>query len=148
MDTQCAQGVQQRPCQLRELAPACPVGCHVIINNALCRIHALGTKHDACRAHTIEAATGGVTVTLIDFTLSRLTALTGDVAFCNLAADPEIFMGPKGDVQVSTPAFPVTVHICRPAKLVTGCYASPLLAVPGRTSQKLAQLVNMDNTCI
>ena len=52
------------------------------------------------RGHSIEAATAGVTVTLIDFTLSRLTALTGDVAFCDLAADPELFQGPKGDVQV------------------------------------------------
>lgn len=57
---------------------------------------------NACRGHTIEAATAGVTVTLIDFTLSRLTAVTGDVAFCNLAADPELFQGPKGDVQVCT----------------------------------------------
>lgn len=55
-----------------------------------------------CRGHTIEAATAGVTVTLIDFTLSRLTAVTGDVAFCNLAADPELFQGPKGDAQVQS----------------------------------------------
>lgn len=54
------------------------------------------------RGHSIEAATAGVTVTLIDFTLSRLTAVTGDVAFCDLAADPELFQGPKGDVQVHT----------------------------------------------
>lgn len=53
-----------------------------------------------CRGHNIEADTAGVTVTLIDFTLSRLTAVTGDVAFCDLAADPELFQGPKGDVQV------------------------------------------------
>lgn len=53
-----------------------------------------------CRGHSIEADTAGVTVTLIDFTLSRLTAVTGDVAFCDLAADPELFQGPKGDVQV------------------------------------------------
>lgn len=52
------------------------------------------------RGHDIEASTSGVTVTLIDFTLSRLTAPTGDIAFCNLAADPELFTGPKGDVQV------------------------------------------------
>ena len=54
-----------------------------------------------CRGHDIEVASSGVTVTLIDFTLSRLTAPTGDVAFCDLAADPELFTGPKGDVQVS-----------------------------------------------
>lgn len=55
----------------------------------------------SCRGHAIEASTSGVTVTLIDFTLSRLTAITGDVAFCDLAADPELFTGPKGDVQVN-----------------------------------------------
>ena len=60
-----------------------------------------------CRGHSIEAATAGVTVTLIDFTLSRLTAVTGDVAFCELAADPELFQGPKGDVQV-----PSDIHHC------------------------------------
>lgn len=55
----------------------------------------------ACRGHEIEVASSGITVTLIDFTLSRLTTVTGDIAFCNLAADPELFAGPKGDVQVS-----------------------------------------------
>ena len=53
-----------------------------------------------CRGHDIEVASSGVTVTLIDFTLSRLTTVMGDIAFCNLAADPELFAGPKGDVQV------------------------------------------------
>lgn len=53
-----------------------------------------------CRGHDIEVISSGVTVTLIDFTLSRLTTVMGDVAFCNLAADPELFAGPKGDVQV------------------------------------------------
>lgn len=38
---------------------------------------------------------------LIDFTLSRLVTVTGEVAFCDLAADPELFKGPKGSVQVS-----------------------------------------------
>ncbi|KAL0051746.1 hypothetical protein WJX82_001400 [Trebouxia sp. C0006] len=61
-------------------------------------------KSTSCRlrGHAIEASTSGVTVTLIDFTLSRLTALTGDIAFCDLAADPELFTGPKGDVQADT----------------------------------------------
>ena len=39
-------------------------------------------------------------MTLIDFTLSRLVTVTGEVAFCDLAADPELFKGPKGSVQV------------------------------------------------
>jgi len=39
-------------------------------------------------------------VTLIDFTLSRLVTVTGEVAFCDLAADPELFKGPKGNIQV------------------------------------------------
>ena len=47
---------------------------------------------------TVESA--GVRVTLIDFTLSRLCTPEGEVAFCDLAADPELFNGPKGDAQV------------------------------------------------
>ncbi|KAA6426763.1 MAG: Serine threonine- kinase haspin [Trebouxia sp. A1-2] len=67
-------------------------------------VHRDSNKTISCRlrGHVIEASTSGVTVTLIDFTLSRLTALTGDVAFCDLAADPELFTGPKGDVQADT----------------------------------------------
>ena len=45
-----------------------------------------------CSLHTLQ-------VTLIDFTLSRLVTVTGEVAFCDLAADPELFKGPKGSVQ-------------------------------------------------
>lgn len=44
--------------------------------------------------------TAGVKVAIIDFTLSRLDLANGGVAFCNLAADPELFEGPKGDCQV------------------------------------------------
>ncbi|PRW60889.1 transducin beta 3 isoform A [Chlorella sorokiniana] len=54
------------------------------------------------RGVDLEAGTGGVTVTLIDFTLSRLVTVTGEVAFCDLAADPELFKGPKGSVQAET----------------------------------------------
>ena len=52
-----------------------------------------------------------MTVTLIDFTLSRLTALTGDVAFCDFAADPELFTGPKGDVQVHSHTNLITFYL-------------------------------------
>ena len=48
----------------------------------------------------VEAA--GVRVTLIDFTLSRLVTADGEVAYCDLAADPALFQGPKGDVQAET----------------------------------------------
>lgn len=41
----------------------------------------------------------GVRVTLIDFTLSRLTSKEGDTAYCDLSTDPEIFNGPQGDPQ-------------------------------------------------
>lgn len=44
----------------------------------------------------------GVRVTLIDFTLSRLITSDGEVAFCDLSADPELFKGPKGDEQAET----------------------------------------------
>ena len=47
-----------------------------------------------------KAKTGGLAVTLIDFTLSRVTMPGGAVAFCDLSADPELFAGPKGDCQV------------------------------------------------
>jgi len=49
---------------------------------------------------TVQAA--GVRVTLIDFTLSRLVTSEGEVAFCDLSLDPEIFNGPKGDIQAET----------------------------------------------
>lgn len=48
----------------------------------------------------MRVRTGGVLVTLIDFTLSRLELEDGDVVCCDLEADPEIFEGPKGDCQV------------------------------------------------
>jgi hypothetical protein len=41
-----------------------------------------------------------VLATLIDFTASRLQTPGGDVAFCDLSADPELFQGPKGNTQV------------------------------------------------
>lgn len=47
----------------------------------------------------ISAATAGVTCTLIDFTLSRLAATRDAVAYCDLAADPELFAGPRGNPQ-------------------------------------------------
>jgi hypothetical protein len=55
----------------------------------------------ACRGCDVRAHTSGVTVTLIDFTLSRLIAAGGEAVFCDLAADPELFKGTKGDVQAS-----------------------------------------------
>ena len=53
------------------------------------------------RGVDIGASTAGVEVTLIDFTLSRLRTADGAGAFCDLAADPELFQGPRGDCQVS-----------------------------------------------
>lgn len=50
----------------------------------------------------VEVQTEGVIATLIDFTASRLNTIAGDVAFCDLAADPEIFEGPKGECQFDT----------------------------------------------
>eukprot|EP00887_Chlorella_sp_A99_P001644 scaffold8.g1644.t1 len=54
------------------------------------------------RGVDISAQTEGVSVTLIDFTLSRLVTAGGEVAFCDLSADPELFKGPKGDCQAET----------------------------------------------
>ena len=52
------------------------------------------------RGCDVKAQAAGVTVTLIDFTLSRLVAASGEAVFCDLAADPALFKGPKGNVQV------------------------------------------------
>ena len=54
------------------------------------------------RGCDVKAQAAGVTVTLIDFTLSRLVAASGEAVFCDLAADPALFKGPKGNVQVGT----------------------------------------------
>jgi hypothetical protein len=64
--------------------------------------------HDCCAARhhhhaaQVEVRTEGTIATLIDFTASRLNTIAGDVAFCDLAADPEIFEGPKGECQFDT----------------------------------------------
>lgn len=69
--------------------------------NVLIKPTAETKAHYKLRGYDIEAATEGIAVTLIDFTASRLQTLTGDLAFCDLAADPELFQGPKNDCQVS-----------------------------------------------
>ena len=61
-----------------------------------------------CRGVDTKAKTGGLAVTLIDFTLSRVTMPGGAVAFCDLSADPELFAGPKGGCQVWRFPFLVT----------------------------------------
>lgn len=53
------------------------------------------------RGAPISAAAAGMEVTLIDFTLSRLDSEGGATAFCDLEQDPALFLGPKGDCQVS-----------------------------------------------
>lgn len=53
------------------------------------------------RGADLEMQIAGVAVTVIDFTLSRLTTALGEVASLNLDDDPSIFDGPKGDCQVS-----------------------------------------------
>ena len=47
----------------------------------------------------VVAESAGVRVTLIDFTLSRLTTRKGETPYCDLSTDPEIFKGPQGDPQ-------------------------------------------------
>ncbi|KAK9813057.1 hypothetical protein WJX72_008207 [[Myrmecia] bisecta] len=70
--------------------------------NLLIQRGATGTAHFRLRDTSIEMADAGVAVTLIDFTLSRLNTVTGEVAFLDLSADPELFQGPKGDCQAET----------------------------------------------
>jgi serine/threonine-protein kinase haspin len=59
------------------------------------------------RGVRLGAATEGLAVTLIDFTLSRMTprdraGTMAPIAFCNLEDDPDIFAGPKGECQFET----------------------------------------------
>ena len=54
------------------------------------------------RGVDVSMQTSGLKTSLIDFTLSRLQADSGEIAFCDLSADPELFRGPKGDVQADT----------------------------------------------
>ena len=49
---------------------------------------------------TIQCA--GLQVTLIDFTLSRIKSPDEKIEYCDLSLDPELFNGPKGDVQAET----------------------------------------------
>ena len=49
----------------------------------------------------LQVETEGVEVTLIDFTLSRLTSGGGATHSCDLEADPALFAGRKGDCQAS-----------------------------------------------
>ena len=62
-------------------------------------------RHDGatpclCRGVPVRTQTHGVEVTIIDFTLSRLTAASGQVHSCDLSADPALFQGRRGDCQV------------------------------------------------
>ncbi|GAX83992.1 hypothetical protein CEUSTIGMA_g11417.t1 [Chlamydomonas eustigma] len=50
----------------------------------------------------VSVPCGGVRVSLIDFTASRLVAEDGQLAFCDLSQDPEVFEGPKGEIQFDT----------------------------------------------
>ena len=63
-----------------------------------------------CRGHVLYVRSAGVHATLIDFSLSRLRTDAGHVAFFDLATDPELFQGPKGDVQVGL--LPGSAHLC------------------------------------
>lgn len=78
-----------------------PAALQTIAGPCMCLLlHSLTASSHVCRGCDVRARTTGVTVTLIDFTLSRLVTAGGEPVFCNLAADPELFKGPKGDVQV------------------------------------------------
>ena len=61
-----------------------------------------GEAHFRLRGVDVRVQTAGLKASLIDFTLSRLQAVSGEIAFCDLSADPELFQGPKGDVQADT----------------------------------------------
>ena len=61
------------------------------------------TKACTLRGVRYAAATEGLEVTLIDFTLSRATRRdSAEAAFCNLEDDPAIFRGDVGNCQFDT----------------------------------------------
>lgn len=63
--------------------------------------HNRGRGALVCRGVELDVKTDGLWVTLIDFTLSRLSTEDERIAFSDLEADPDLFRGPKGDCQVS-----------------------------------------------
>ena len=67
--------------------------------NILIKRDGTNDVHYKLRDVDISVACAGVRVTLIDFTLSRLRTKEGEVAYSDLATDPEIFNGPLGDPQ-------------------------------------------------
>lgn len=75
---------------------------HRDLHNSNVLIAASSSKcaHFRLKGQCIQVATHGVQPTIIDFTLSRLVALDGSVAYFDLEADPEVFQGAKGNVQV------------------------------------------------
>ncbi|GIM02332.1 hypothetical protein Vretimale_7217 [Volvox reticuliferus] len=54
------------------------------------------------RGRNLRVATCGVASTIIDFTNSRLVTQDGLLLFFDLNQDPEVFEGPKGEVQFDT----------------------------------------------
>lgn len=70
--------------------------------NVLLRAAPSLTTAARLRGMDVSVRTEGVLATLIDFTASRLQTPGGDVAFCDLSADPELFQGPKGNCQADT----------------------------------------------
>ena len=77
---------------------------------AACRLHPSLLVHAvrflreltscACRGVPVEVRTQGVQVTLIDFTLARVSTGSGATHSCDLEADPALFAGRRGDCQV------------------------------------------------
>ncbi|KIY92326.1 hypothetical protein MNEG_15636 [Monoraphidium neglectum] len=85
--------------------------------NVLLRAAPSLTTSCRLRGMDVSVQTQGVLATLIDFTASRLQTPAGDVAFCDLSADPELFRGPKGNCQADT--------YRRMLKLTRGQWAAP-----------------------
>jgi len=71
-------------------------------NVLLDRCSGEGEARFRLRGVDVRVQTAGLKASLIDFTLSRLQAGSGEIAFCDLSADPELFQGPKGDIQADT----------------------------------------------
>jgi len=60
------------------------------------------SERHVLRGVPFAAAREGLRVTIIDFTLSRMTPRGGAAIFSDLEADPELFLGAKGEAQFET----------------------------------------------
>ncbi|XP_077218590.1 protein kinase superfamily protein isoform X2 [Tasmannia lanceolata] len=70
--------------------------------NILLTRNGAATMEFTLQGRRMLAKTFGLSISIIDFTLSRIKAVGEAILFLDLSTDPEIFEGPKGDKQSET----------------------------------------------